>query len=621
MTDQTGQQFGNYQLTRLLGEGGFAQVYLGEHIYLGTQAAIKLLSMQLNDDNREGFLIEARTLARLIHPNIVRVLDFGVKEKIPFLVLDYAPNGTLRQRHPYRTRVSLPTVVTYVKQVAEALQYAHDQKLIHRDVKPENMLLGRLNEVLLSDFGLALMAQSTRLQSLQDVEVGGTVVYIAPEQIQGKPRSASDQYSLGIVVYEWLSGELPFRGTLNEIISQQLGSPPLPLREKIPTISSAVEQVVMTALEKEPRKRFGSVREFALALEQASQSTNLLSDQAPTLAASQENEAFLFTEAAPLPLQKSAVPSYLEVPVAPPAAVAGTLLCRYLGHSSPVSSLSWSPDGTQIVSTGGDKTVHVWEATTGRSIRIYQDIADVVRGVAWSPGGMRIATAGADAVVRVWDVATNRLIVAYQGHAGSAINTLTWSPRQQFLASASSDGAIHVWNATTGQTITIYRGHVGNVSAVAWSPDGKSLVSGGDDATVQVWYAFTGSTALIYRDQTAKVVSTAWTPETSSDVPLGSRVACGRDDGLIQMWDVITNSQVLAYRYTASVSNLAWSPDGRQFAFASADKTIQVWNTLTNRRLFLLQQAAPVRVLAWSPDGKYIASGGDDAIVQVWVTR
>src|SRR5207248_2180188 len=100
MTDQVGQQFGNYRLTRLLGEGGFAQVYLGEHVYLGTQAAIKLLSMQMTDENREWFLTEARTIARLVHPNIVRVLDFGVKGKVPFLVLDYAPNGSLREKHP-----------------------------------------------------------------------------------------------------------------------------------------------------------------------------------------------------------------------------------------------------------------------------------------------------------------------------------------------------------------------------------------------------------------------------------------------------------------------------------------------------------------------------------------
>src|SRR5579884_1433218 len=113
MTEQIGQQFGNYQLTHLLGEGGFAQVYLGEQIYLGTQAAIKLLSMQLTDDNREGFLIEARTLARLIHPNIVRVLDFGVKGKTPFLVLDYAPNGTIRQKHAPGIPLPLSTVVSY----------------------------------------------------------------------------------------------------------------------------------------------------------------------------------------------------------------------------------------------------------------------------------------------------------------------------------------------------------------------------------------------------------------------------------------------------------------------------------------------------------------------------
>src|SRR5919108_1840385 len=115
MTDQVGEQFGNYQLTRLLGEGGFAQVYLGEHVYLGTQAAIKLLSMQLTDDSRESFLTEARTLARLIHPNIVRVLDFGVKGKTPFLVLDYAPNGTLRRRHPSGVPLPLSTIVPYVK--------------------------------------------------------------------------------------------------------------------------------------------------------------------------------------------------------------------------------------------------------------------------------------------------------------------------------------------------------------------------------------------------------------------------------------------------------------------------------------------------------------------------
>jgi serine/threonine protein kinase len=268
MTDRTGQQLGNYSLTRLLGRGGFADVYLGEHIYLGTNAAIKVLQTRLsNEAELEWFVNEARTVARLSHPNIVRVLDFGVDNETPFLVIEYAPNGTLRERHLPGTILPISTIVPYVKQVADALQYAHDEKLIHRDVKPENMLLGRRNEVLLNDFGIALIAQSTRNQSMQDL--AGTVTYIAPEQIQGKPRPASDQYSLGIVVYEWLSGGLPFSGSLTELCTQHLFASPPPLKEKVPTIEPAVEQVVNRALAKDPKQRYESISAFANALAEA----------------------------------------------------------------------------------------------------------------------------------------------------------------------------------------------------------------------------------------------------------------------------------------------------------------------------------------------------------------
>src|SRR5437588_5585840 len=182
MVDYIGQQLGNYQLTRLLGEGGFAQVYLGKHVYLETQAAIKILNPQVAND-LDWFRTEARTIARLVHPNIVRVLEFGVEGNTPFLVLDYAPNGTLRQRHPRGTVLPLPTVVSYVKQVADALQYAHDSKLIHRDIKPENMLVGSRNEILLSDFGIAKVARTSRSET--DQRIAGTAAYMAPEQIQG----------------------------------------------------------------------------------------------------------------------------------------------------------------------------------------------------------------------------------------------------------------------------------------------------------------------------------------------------------------------------------------------------------------------------------------------------
>jgi len=157
--------------------------------------------------------------------------------------------------------------------LSAGLQYAHDERIVHRDLKPENILLGRNNEALLSDFGIALMTQSSRYQSTQDVI--GTVPYMAPEQIQGKPRPASDQYSLGIVVYEWLAGDRPFHGTFTELCAQHMFVPPRPLRERAPTVSTEVEQVVMTALAKDPYRRFGSVQAFANALEQASQSKSV----------------------------------------------------------------------------------------------------------------------------------------------------------------------------------------------------------------------------------------------------------------------------------------------------------------------------------------------------------
>ena len=272
MQANAGQQIGNYQLLRLLGRGGFANVYLGEHIYLKTQAAIKLLQLQLGDDEREQFLREARTIAHLIHPRIIRVLDFGVQDYTPYLVMDYAPNGTLRQRHALGTRLPLSTIVSYVKQVASALQYAHDQHFIHRDVKPGNMLIGRNDEILLSDFGTALLAHSTASQDTADTV--GTVAYMAPEQIAGKPRPASDQYALGIVVYEWLSGEHPFRGSLQEIIAQQMAAAPPPLHARFPDISPDVEEAVMMALAKDPYQRFDNVEAFAHALEEAERSQN-----------------------------------------------------------------------------------------------------------------------------------------------------------------------------------------------------------------------------------------------------------------------------------------------------------------------------------------------------------
>src|SRR6266702_301231 len=169
MPDRAGQQLGNYRLLRQLGRGGFAEVYLGEHVYLKRRVALKVLHISLEDEDVEHFLAEAQVLARLDHPNIVRVHEFAVEQGTPFLVMEYASRGTLRQRHPRGSYLSLQRTVAYVKQVAAALQYAHNHQVIHRDVKPENMLVGASLEVLLSDFGISLFTPSHEQLSMQNM--------------------------------------------------------------------------------------------------------------------------------------------------------------------------------------------------------------------------------------------------------------------------------------------------------------------------------------------------------------------------------------------------------------------------------------------------------------------
>jgi serine/threonine protein kinase len=267
---QSGQRLGKYQLIKRLGEGGFAEVFLAEHQYLKHHVAIKVLTIPLNQKEAAKFLQEAQTMVALKHPHIVGCSDFDIEQGVPFLVMDYVPGGTLRDRHPEGIIVPRTDVVNYVGQVAEGLQYAHDQGVIHLDVKPENMLLDASGKVLLSDFGLARFTHSVS-QKLKLTSLIGTVGYMAPEFIQSTPQAATDQYALAMVAYEWLAGTLPFGGSDERAVAmQQLGTPPPSLRHYDPSIPVAVDEVICAALAKQPEDRYPSVSEFAEALAQAS---------------------------------------------------------------------------------------------------------------------------------------------------------------------------------------------------------------------------------------------------------------------------------------------------------------------------------------------------------------
>ncbi len=262
-----GQQLGNYRLLQLLGKGGSAHVYLGEHLSLGTRVAIKVFHTFSESTASEHLHAEAQIMARLNHAHIVRELEFGIEKTTAFLVMEYAEHGTLRNRYPRGSKLPLATIVKYVKQIADALQYLHHHGLIHRDIKPDNLLLTQDNQILLSDFGIATSVQDGSDASRYDVS--GTARYMAPEQFHGKPCIASDQYALGAVVYEWLCGEAPFNGSYWELVHQHLQVLPSAFCEKGTVLSEAIENVVLKALAKDPAQRFNCIQEFADALEAA----------------------------------------------------------------------------------------------------------------------------------------------------------------------------------------------------------------------------------------------------------------------------------------------------------------------------------------------------------------
>ncbi|GER87339.1 hypothetical protein KDW_15010 [Dictyobacter vulcani] len=205
--------------------------------------------------------------------------DFGIHEGAPFLVMSHAPHGSVRTLCKPGHPLPAEKIITYSANVAEALQHAHAHGVVHRDVKPENMLLGARDELLLSDFGIAVFARENQSRPR---DIAGTVAYMAPEQLQGYPCPASDQYALGIVIYEWLTGTLPFTGSTTGIAVQQVMAAPPSLRKLSPEIPPRVEKIVFKALAKDPRERFPNVLDFVTALRDAlesQQAENTISEE------------------------------------------------------------------------------------------------------------------------------------------------------------------------------------------------------------------------------------------------------------------------------------------------------------------------------------------------------
>lgn len=274
MSAYINRQIGNYIITDAIASGGFGRVYKGHHLYLTERiVAIKLLQdFHLDSiEERQSFLQEAQILEKLKHPYILPILDVGIDDAVPFLITEFAPNGSLHTHISRQQHKPFPTLeaLRILTQIGEAVQFAHQQQIIHRDLKPDNILFNSKDEALVADFGIAIVLETS---SMRNTAATGTPSYMAPEQFRGSVSRESDQYALGCIAYELFTGHRPFESkdfiSLGFLHTTEQAAPPHQLNPEIPL---HIEQAILRAMGKQRSERYADIGSFIAALSELPQ--------------------------------------------------------------------------------------------------------------------------------------------------------------------------------------------------------------------------------------------------------------------------------------------------------------------------------------------------------------